>query len=472
MKANHESGFVRDVWRVAGLLGQLFTAATAISACASQAQPSSGQGSTGGDTATNPSDASVPSGAIVADSCSQGDVQSAVDGAQTGSVVVIPAGICTWGDQGSAVAIDRAITVQGMGRTRTIIEISKSAGSWTSGTIQLNAAATVKSLTIRTPATGNSGTAFSASADGFRISDVEFIGRTQSVNGYFLYTGAFGLVDSCTVSGGAGSNELIFARGPTNSWQSPSSMGTADNLFIEDCVFSGEGYVCDCNSNARCVVRFNTITSAMKIDGHGKASNDPPRGVRQMEVYYNNWTDSGQYHTDIELRGGTGRVFFNSAAIDGQWLILHEYAATAAWPNFGNTIQTVYPIDDQIGVGIDPKSGGSEPMLLWGNRAGKDPWPISLGYGDAAVLSTFIRADRDYFAEAAPFDGTTGIGIGTRAQMNALTPTHDGVGFWVTDESDWNATTSGKDGALYVWVGGAWKQTYVPYAYPHPRRSQ
>ena len=46
-------------------------------------------------------------------------------------------------------------------------------------------------------------------------------------------------------------------------------------VYVEDCVFSGQGYVCDANANARFVVRFNTVTGPMKVDGHGKASNSP-----------------------------------------------------------------------------------------------------------------------------------------------------------------------------------------------------
>ena len=75
------------------------------------------------------------------------------------------------------------------------------------------------------------------------------------------------------------------------------------------------------------------------------------------------------------------------------------------------------------------------------------------------------------FTEVSSFDSSTGVGLGTGAQMRALTPSLAGVGFWVTDEGDWNTTTAAKDGTLYVWDGTTWKLEYVPQRYPHPGRN-
>lgn len=133
-----------------------------------------------------------------------------------------------------------------------------------------------------------------------------------------------------------------------------------------------------------------------------------------------------------------------------------------------------------------------------------------------------IAADRDYFIEVSGFNGSTGMGVGTAAQMNAITPSLAGVGFWVTDEGSWNQSFSGTVGAssisaddyceivsvgttdftligaeansvgetflatgagsgtgtvkpaqgrLYTWNGSAWTLKYTPYTYPHPLAS-
>jgi len=272
-------------------------------------------------------------------------------------------------------------------------------------------------LTIRTDTSGNSGTAFSASANGFRITNIEYINRTVSVNGYFLYSGAYGLVDNCSITGSSGSNELIFVRGPLDSWQTPSSMGGSANFFVENCEFNGAGYVIDCNSNGRCVVRYNTINGQMKIDGHGKASNTPPRGVRHMEIYNNHWTAKAGYYTTIELRGGTARIFNNVSDTTQTTWQFREYAATNTWPNFNNRCQCPgdYPIDDQIGVGMDPKSPASEPVYAWNNTElgnqitwargdwlldGKNVCQTDAQCGPDYTAITQISQDRDYYTSA------------------------------------------------------------------------
>lgn len=95
-----------------------------------------------------------------------------------------------------------------------------------------------------------------------------------------------------------------------------------------------------------------------------------------------------------------------------------------------------------------------------------------------------IKADRDIFIEGSvwaagtpsAFNGSSGVGTGTKAQMLAITGTKVGVGFWVTDEGTWNTenTTVGKpgygkgQGRLYTWNGSAWAFKYEPYTYPHP----
>jgi len=356
----------------------------------------------------------VAAATIAAASCSQSDVQVAINSSQGGDTVSIPEGNCTWGDSATYLNVNKAIVLQGAGRDATIIGISATAGSWTSGTIRINAAATVRSFTIRTGTSGNSGTAFSAGVNGFRITDIEYLCQTTTVNGYFVYAGAYGVIDNCSVTGGSGSDELIFARGPTDSWQTNDSIGGADNLFIENNTFGGSGYVCDINSNGRAVVRYNTINGANKVDGHGKASNSPPRGVRHMEVYNNHWTyTSSVFWTAIEMRGGTGTVFNNvaDASGSGPWFHLTDYGYTAAWSNFGGVCQcpSDYPVDDQIGVGQDPKMAASDPMYIWNNTRGGQVWPLSWHSTSSCVatcgtfvLQDVIQENTDYFSIQRP----------------------------------------------------------------------
>ncbi len=425
---------------------------------------------------------------------SQADVDAAIADANPGNTIHLPAGSFTWGDGGTAVHVNKAVILQGAGRGTTTIHIARTAPCWCSGTIQLSAAATVRGFSTIQPDAGPTTLFSTGTTRGWRISDIHHTSAADC--GYFVYAASYGLVDDCTILGGSGSDELIFARGPSDSWQTANSCGSADAVYIEDCTFNGNGYVCDFNSNARGVARFCTINGQMKVDAHGLASNTPARGVRQMEVYGNRWTSRTPYYAAIEIRGGTGYVFDNVQEAQNHrtaWFKLKEYGCEAPWPNFGNTYQTPhnYPIADQIGVGMDPKQAASEPMYLWNNRAAGGDWLLNTYYGapsGAVALyrkqtgnstATFgwedvRRADRDYFKDSpsTTFDGSTGIGRGTRSQMLAAKPVKVGVGFWVTDEGSWNAKLPpSASGRLYAWNGSAWAVKYTPYTYPHPLRA-
>lgn len=433
------------------------------------------------------------SGTVYTTDGSQSDVQAAINHASTGDTIAIPAGTFTWGTDGKSVSIHKAVTLTGAGQGATTINVASSAPTWGNGTIFLSATgAVVSSIKVVQPGSGPT-TAFSGvSAGGWRITEVDYVSKPNV--GYFLYASTHGLIDNCTILGGAGNDELIFVRGPANSWQTPSSLGTSDAVYIEDCTFSGPGYVCDANSNARVVVRFCTITGDMKIDGHGMASNTPPRGVRHMEIYNNTWRPVKTLLTAIEVRGGSGMIFNNHTTWGA--LFLHEYGCTAKWANFSSQYQTPidYPIIDQIGVGADPRTGGSEPVYLWNNintGQGSGPardWGITWKSVPTEALARYraqtsnttatftmrdiVASDRDYFkhTHGAVFDGSSGVGLGTRGQMNAIQATKVNVGYWVTDEGEWNSEQAGSDGRLYVWNGSSWVLKYTPYSYPHPTR--
>jgi hypothetical protein len=112
-----------------------------------------------------------------------------------------------------------------------------------------------------------------------------------------------------------------------------------------------------------------------------------------------------------------------------------------------------------------------------------------------AWATNYITADRDYYtggivaqtSSSSPFDGTTGVGVGTLARRPATCTTGTlttnggvgGVGYWATDQGSWNTSTTdaafnpsgvaGEDGILYKCTAtNTWTAYYTPYAYPHP----
>jgi hypothetical protein len=95
--------------------------------------------------------------------------------------------------------------------------------------------------------------------------------------------------------------------------------------------------------------------------------------------------------------------------------------------------------------------------------------PISSG-------SRKIIANRDYYPQASgiqtsptsPFNGTTGVGWGTTANRPTTCTPH--VGYWATDQGNWNQSGNGAgQGELFVCTAtNTWSLYYVPYVYPHP----
>jgi hypothetical protein len=272
-----------------------------------------------------------------------------------------------------------------------VINLDDTGPVYNNGVIAIWAAATFKHFKVvanNSPATlfgmapYNNPTTLINYAGGFHVSDITYVGGPGA--GYFALISAgitSGLIDNCRITGGAGNAELIFARGPTDAWQTNNTLGGANNIFIEDCTIAGSGYVCDANSNSRLVVRNNTVTGNIKVDGHGVASNSPARSYRNMEVYSNYWTSTIDAWPAIELRGGVNMVFNNKtdyAGTNGAWFFLTDYGYLDAWPNFAYVLQVppdFYPATDQIGVGKDPKVAGSEPTYVWGNKRNGSVWP-------------------------------------------------------------------------------------------------
>lgn len=101
-----------------------------------------------------------------------------------------------------------------------------------------------------------------------------------------------------------------------------------------------------------------------------------------------------------------------------------------------------------------------------------------------------IAENREFFNYVAlgSFDGSAGVTCGTTAQMNAITPTTTGVGFWVPaniatmpctevlanniKQTEGVNPVTPITGTLYKWDGDSWEAFWVPYTYPHPLRGE
>jgi hypothetical protein len=433
--------------------------------------------------------------ATLASDGSQADVITKIAAAAIGDTVTVPSGIFVWGAGGSQVTINKQITVQGDGIGSTVIQLSDTgpdSGSSRTGVIKMNGhGARLCHMSVEHESANDTDFLLvESTAYGFRVDHVDYDRGASTGNGITCYTE--GLIDNC-----AGDVMPWTAWGLSNpraseKWQYPRRCGTQRAVYVEDCalrnVLYGEnGY------GASVVTRNCTFANLMKIDVHGIETNT--RSGRWFEVYRCDWTSAGGGSAELfDIRGGTGMIWGNScaSASNYNWFRMKTYGALGdIYGNLDSKFWTPNdsPVYDQVGMGDDTlvTPMGAEPVYIWNNRQSGNQWPLlwqNVAAGALALYQTqegdggasfgmddMIVADRDYFLEDASFNGSSGMGVGTRAQMDAITPTTIGVGFWVTNEGSWDSNLPGTSGRLYKWSGTAWVLEYEPYPYPHPLRN-
>ncbi len=175
---------------------------------------------------------------VDAASCSQSDVQSALDGAQDGDTVMVPTGACTWSSP-VRLSNDRGVTLMcaAMGGCEITADGTGILLDSLSG--DNDHLYRISGLTFHT--TGGSfviwldgnGTMSQIRIDHNAFADLAedtvavFFGDTEGIASYF------GVIDHNTVTSSA-SVTLFQAIGATDDSPPPSPIGTANNIFIED----------------------------------------------------------------------------------------------------------------------------------------------------------------------------------------------------------------------------------------------
>ena len=96
-----------------------------------------------------------------------------------------------------------------------------------------------------------------------------------------------------------------------------------------------------------------------------------------------------------------------------------------------------------------------DPIYEWGDTTNR-----KLNYDWVTSDTARIIANRDFYEQVTPFDGTSGTGTGlSSARPSTCTPR---VGYWATGANNGN-------GELYVCTSpNTWTAYYTPYKYPHP----
>jgi len=112
-----------------------------------------------------------------------------------------------------------------------------------------------------------------------------------------------------------------------------------------------------------------------------------------------------------------------------------------------------------------PASGNdqiTDPCYQWLNTESGGNLAFATG-----PYSRQIRPNEQYYDYTPSFNGTAGVGSGLGASKPRTCTT--GVGYWATDEGEWDSIQSGPDGRLYKCTStDTWTVSYTPYTYPHP----
>jgi hypothetical protein len=407
-------------------------------------------------------------GVITAASPSYADVSAAIALANSGDTVIVPAGSATWSQQ---LVITKAVRIIGAGIGNTIITRGYPGGRYDymihyipdAASIAADALFRFSGFTIDCALQGSlfllTNAAHTAMSKN-RIDHNNIQGCSE--NRIIEIDGAFwGVMDNNILYGGTllnyGQNEI--------SWTYfTAQYGRFDNFFYEDNVYTiiGNNDAFGSGVGGRYCARHNTIYyrpasphTGQIFDIHGNGPAGGNLGTMICEIY-DNTIDLGPNAAQIgDHRGGYGLIYNN-----------YIYT-TSGSDSFGPSVREEYLDSDNPPVNnvISGQPQHVSDSYYWNNRQNRNGviTPIEyyfngqVDYGGSIGLVP--QADRDFHAEAIPFNGTTGCGFGLLANR-PTTCTQDGVAYWATDTK-----------TLYRWTATkGWEEYYKPYPYPHPLR--
>jgi hypothetical protein len=448
---------------------------------------------------------------IIAKSCSNSAVQTAINSAVNGDRVLIPAGRCNWTTQ-VTIPSTKGITLQGAGIGVTTI-LSGEADGVPSGALIVNVksgnsltrvtAFTMDENSLIRPSQSAAISILGDGLDAFRIDHIlldNVAKRGLSSFGSFRgYTELSGLIDHVTCN--AAPNTSVQCFGPRGSQQAdgfgafefPVQLGSNHQTYFEDCTcnFTSSADEClDAFTGASFVFRYNTM-SGISIGVHGADS--ALRGMHTVEVYRNTFSNTGSLKYMANWRSGPNVMFDN--------------VYTGA---FTNVIFTLYRVDEPYGV--NGKCDGTNPRDKNLVRSGQPDqgypcldqtgWYFhgAAPHGSAAIhtpayvfnntlngmatapttntvgstpTAPYVVGNRDYYndvgASCSGVSCKTGVGIGPLSSRPANCT--EGVGYWATDQGTWNKAGR-ENGVLYKCTAtNTWTLYYTPYTYPHPLQS-
>jgi hypothetical protein len=373
---------------------------------------------------------------VNAASCSQTDVQAALNKASTGDTVVIPAGTCGWTTQISWTA-PANVVLKGAGSQSTLGggDATVIIDNYASGSALLSVATNpsgtfrLTGLTFQGGSTGTGNDKFDGmveikgSSQNIRVDHIHMVSTTYSpaTAGALLefQVCTYGVVDHSLFDNSAGTvNNSIRAKNAgfcnsdalglgDQSWAAPTGLGSANFLFVEDNVFNN-GASNDCHNGGRFVWRHNTLNMtnpAPAVQTHPTAGSRV-RGCRAWEIYSNtfNAASGNAINAAFFVSSGTGVMWGNTipsslagggsgfanlitghvmrydnstyleSVLPTGWGYCGTHQTGTASPWDQNTDSTGYACIDQIGRGQGDLLVGDFPNVI-NNSTNSVSWP-------------------------------------------------------------------------------------------------
>jgi len=168
-----------------------------------------------------------------------------------------------------------------------------------------------------------------------------------------------------------------------NRWAEDPGAGTAEAVFVEDCVFSGNRHAIAASAGAHYVFRHNHVlrnVEACSVDAHGPGYGWA-QGTRYVEIYENTVEEPAYRQCGIGIRGGDGVVFGNTLrGFTRPILLILEWGTP-------DSQKSTYPAKGQI-----------RELWIWDNETSRGPTAPQID-GDA---KGFLQQARDYYTEPKP----------------------------------------------------------------------
>lgn len=432
------------------------------------------------------------SATIYGKSCSLQDVQTAIDLAENGDTVNVPEGLCTWTSD-VIIPDSKKITLLGQGFSKTILT---SSGPGVTLVSMGTSGSRITGIGFKMSGSTN---LIEVGGKGWRIDNCKF--ETPSADSGAYAVNAIGNSLTESPAGCIDNNTFIDARilaaglstfsEQMKIWAEDAGFGTDDAIYVEDnyLVRTVSGNVIDGNRGGKYVYRFNSGHNA-EVMAHAVQSSTN-RSLRMWEIYHNTFHSTGEFWiVPIFQRGGEGIMFNNT--ITGTWSggnepLIDSRRSYDPVPHICDGTRDMdgktdgeqgWLCRDQPGAGKDSALStisGSYPnyIINWASQT-RSPhyfWGNTNSVKLNKTTDTHVKINRDYYEEVSPFDGKSGVGVGTLSQRpSTCTP---GVGYWATDKGDWNKSGSGGQGVLYKCTStDNWELYYTPFEYPHPLRKE